>query len=389
MLQMKGEKIIMKLPNIDVLFSEKAIHSLKMAERGIVALVLHHNCPEQQESIHTLNSLSELDNLAIELTEKQKKYIKLAFLGNDNVPRKVILVMRESSADVVDLSSENSTRALKKKGLGTPTYTKVFNLLDSIEFNYLAFPQMTTEKTEIETWVKQNRKKFLTVIGGKGSNNERIINFNTGSIKTILSDDTFSKEEYTARIAGLIAGTSVKQSITFAKLSDVLDCERAGREAIDTAIESGELVLYTDGEVVKIARGITSLTTLSSEKGEQFKKIKVVDVLNMIENDIKSTCESVYIGKYPNTYDNKIVLASSITNYFKRLEMLGILDNNLLNTCEIDFEMQKRYLADKGIDVENLSEKEILRYNTNSQVFLFANIHVVDAIEDIKIRVSI
>ena len=386
---MKGVIEVMKLPNIDVLFSEKAIHSLQMAERGIVALVLHHSGENKSESIHTLNSLSELDSLGIELTEKQKKYIKLAFLGNDNTPRKVILVMRESAANVVSLSSEDNPRTTKGKSQGATNYNKVFRLLDSIEFNYLAFPEMTTEKTEIEIWVKQSRKKFLTIIGGSGSDNERIINFNTGGIKTILGDDTFTKEEYTARIAGLIAGTSSKQSITFSKLNDVLDCERLRREEIDTAIEGGELVLYCESETVKIARGVTSLKTVTSEKGDQFKKIKVVDVLNMIENDIKNTCENVYIGKYSNTYDNKIVLAAAITNYFKRLEMLGILDNNLSNVCEIDFEAQKNYLSDKGVDVESLSEKEILRYNTNSQVFLFANIHIVDAIEDIKIRVSI
>lgn len=51
-----------------------------------------------------------------------------------------------------------------------------------------------------------------------------IINFTTDNIKTSLGD--YTTAEYTSRIVGLLAGTPMKISATFAPLKEVIGFDR-------------------------------------------------------------------------------------------------------------------------------------------------------------------
>ncbi|MGO0861652.1 phage tail sheath subtilisin-like domain-containing protein, partial [Clostridioides difficile] len=77
---------------------------------------------------------------------------------------------------------------------------------------------------------------------------------------------------------------------------------------IKTWINNGELILIKESGAIVIARGVTSFTTTTDSKGDIFKKIKLVDTLDQIHNDIKKIIVRNYIGKTPNTYDNKCLL---------------------------------------------------------------------------------
>ena len=158
---------------------------------------------------------------------------------------------------------------------------------------------------------------------------------------------------------------------------------------MDQAIGKGQLILYHDGEKTKIARGVNSFTTTTQDKGESFKKIKIVDAMHMIEDDIKKTCEDSYIGKYSNSYDNKCVLITAIQAYLDQLVLEGILDAEFKNVVEIDVEQQRNYLKRIGVDVSNMKELDIKKANTRDKVFLKSQIKILDAIEDIILNVSI
>lgn len=49
------------------------------------------------------------------------------------------------------------------------------------------------------------------------------------------------------------------------------------------------LSLCGDGEKVKVCRAVNSFVTTTGTKGESFKKIKVVDTMDMIKDDIRLT----------------------------------------------------------------------------------------------------
>jgi hypothetical protein len=139
---------------------------------------------------------------------------------------------------------------------------------------------------------------------------------------------------------------------------------------------------------VKIARGITSLTTLTS-KASEWQKIKIVRILDKVYRDLKMLIEDTYVGKMSNSYQNKLLLIAAVNNYFAMLERLELLDSNTENKCQIDIDAQRTYLLGQGVDVTIMSNQEIKEYNTADKVFLTSTVRPLDAIEDVALIVNI
>ena len=239
----------------------------------------------------------------------------------------------------------------------------------------------------VTSYVKNERKAnklIKAVLPNATADSEGIINYAT---ETVYENDTeYTTEQYCSRIAGIIAGTPITISCTYAPLPELTDCTRLTSKEADTAAEAGKLIVWWDGEKVKTGRGINSLTTLTDEKGEQFQTIKIVETMDMITNDIRMTAEDSYIGKYANTYDNKCLLVSAIGNYFEKLQKQGVLNSW---TLEINVEANRAYLKEKGSNVDKMTEDEIKKANTGKNVFLKAKLSILDAIEDIDLPIAI
>jgi hypothetical protein len=60
---------------------------------------------------------------------------------------------------------------------------------------------------------------------------------------------------------------------------------------------------FNDGEKVKCRPWRNSLQTTTQDKGSAFKKIKIVEAVDMMNSDIRTTALDSYIGKYANSYD--------------------------------------------------------------------------------------
>lgn len=71
---------------------------------------------------------------------------------------------------------------------------------------------------------------------------------------------------------------------TYAPLSELSDCTRL--TDIDTPVDKGEFIIFYDGEKVKVVRGVNSFVTTIDGKGDSFKKIKIVEAMDMINDDI-------------------------------------------------------------------------------------------------------
>ena len=356
----------MGMPSVNISFTEKAKQSIERSERGIVALILKDETPNENPVI-----IFSAEDIPETLTEKNKEQIQLALMGYTKAPRKVIAyVIEEGEEGIVD-------------------YTKALEFLETERFDYLAIPTIETDgkTSEIANWVevqRENGKKCKAVLPNTKADNEGVINVTTEEF--ISNDNIYTTEEYCARIAGLIAGTPLTIACTYAPLNELTDCTRLKKRDMDTAIDNGEFIVFHDGEKVKVGRGVNSLTTTTDEKGNQFKKIKIVEAMDMIYDDIKQTAEDRYLGKFPNSYDNKCLLISAIGDYFEQLQLEGVISSY---TIDIDSVAQKAFLKSLGEDVENMSENEIRVANTQDKVFLAASVKILDAIEDIKLPISI
>ena len=354
----------MGMPSVSISFTEKAITAVKRGERGIVALILKdENIPETNPII-CLSS----EDVPNTLSENNQEQIKLAMMGYINAPKKVIAYVLGADAE---------------------DYTEALNALKTVKFDYLAAPTVSTDNAtnDIVSYVKAQRaedKLIKAVLPNVSGDHEGVINFATATV--YANDKEYTTEQYCSRIAGIIAGTPINISCTYAPLMELTDCSRLTKEEMDTAVDAGKLIVWFDGEKVKTARGVNSLTTTTQDKGDSFKKIKIVEAMDMIATDIRTTAEDNYLGKYANSYDNKCLLISAIGNYFDQLKLDGVIS---AYTIGIDIEANRSYLKGKGTDVESMSDDEIKVADTGSFVFLKATVKILDAIEDIVLPITL
>lgn len=385
----------MGAPSITISFIEKAISAVTRGERGIVMLWVKDTLTAAAVNPVTVVTESDIPD---ELKDTTKEQIKLAMIGYTNAPKKILVYC-------MGISDEADSGKIEEG------YKKAMAAAETIKFNYLAIPTVETDQKaqDIATWVKQMRdnkkKKIKAVLPNVKADNEGIINYTTPkAVKTTTVtagngtkttvDTVYTAEQYCARIAGLIAGTPMTIACTYAPLSELSDCTRL--TDIDTPVDNGELIIFYDGEKVKVARGVNSFTTTIDGKGDSFKKIKIVEAMDMINDDITKTAQDSYLGKYANSYSNKCLLLSAISSYFSQLQRDGIISSYSVG---LDADAIREYLKGKGLqatlddgnvkDVDECSDEEIITADTGSFVFLTGNVKILDAIEDIKMPIYI
>lgn len=353
----------MGMPNVNISFTEKAKASIQRSNRGIVAMIL-------KDTVPAINPVVVYDTTDIPegLTANNKAQITLALMGYEKSPRKIIVyVLPEASTE----------------------YNNALEYLETERFDYLVIPTAETDgkSSTIVSWIKAQRekgKKCKAVLPNTPADSEGIVNVATAEFKK--GNTVYTTEQYCARIAGLIAGTPLTISCTYAPLSELSDCTRLTKDQMDEAIDTGKFIVYNDGEKVKVGRGVNSFVTTTVEKGKQFKKIKIVEAMDMIYDDIKRTAEDSYLGKYPNSYDNKCLLISAIGGYFDQLVLDGIVSTYSVG---IDVASQKAYLKSIGTNVDGLKDEAIKRADTQDKVFLSASVKILDAIEEINLPITI
>lgn len=359
------------LPSITIAFKSTAISAITRSQRGIVALILKETDATKFTSPITVYTTTDIP---VALSADNQEQINLALKGYQTPPKKILVYVLAATA-------ENYNDALVK--------------LEAARWDYLAIPAITTAETEtIATWIKTMRstkdKMVKAVLPNCDADSEGIVNFTNAEIKTAAK--TYTTAQYCARIAGLIAGTPITISCTFAPLPEVIDCDSHTKDQMDAKIGAGEFFIFSDGTKFKVARGVNSFVTTTQDKGDSFKKVKLIDAMDMIHDDIKTTANDNYIGKYSNSYDHKCLLLSAIQGYFDQLELDGILDPKK-NTVAIDTEQQRVYLLSNGdytaAELAAMKDQTVNQANTRDKVFLASNIKILDAIEDIKLGISI
>ena len=349
----------MGLPIIDISFKQLAKSAVARSQRGIVALILKDT---------TKVSLTVFDegDIPSNLTEANQALIKDILKGS---PNKIELFV---------LGADNEI-------------SEALTYFEGVEFNLMCMPQSeSSDVTAIKAFIKKMndvvKYKCDAILANEKADSEAIINYTAKDI--VVNGEEVTTAKHTARMAGLIEGTQLHQSITFATLADVDSIENLTKEEADSRIDNGELILVREMGKVRVARGVNSLTTLTDTKGNAFQKIKLRKTLNLIHNDLRRVIVEKYIGKVPNNYDNKCILITEIKNYLDELATEQLIEK--VNTVGIDLIAQKKWLKDNtNLDVNVMSEQEIKEANTQSNVFIAISLKVVDAMEDIVVAVEI
>ena len=382
---------------MNIAFIEAGIEAIQRSQRGIVALLLEedtdtvtklltdHIGSDGKTTIKAIKNpftVYTTDDIPDELSDDNKDYITKASIGYVKSPYRVKVYLMDKVTD------ETENAAADK-------FADALKTLATDRWDYLAIPTIVTAQCEsVATWLKTNRenngKRSKVVLPGYAADYEGVINFS--NTKIVTASKTYTGSQYTPRIAGLIAGTPLTISATYAPLSEVIDCDRYTEDENDEKVNNGEFFIWYDGEKFKMSRAMNSLVTTTQGKLEAYQTIKSVDIMDAIYDDIKKTAQDSYIGKYTNDYDNKQLLISAIMGYFKELEDGRLLQKDY-SEVDINVEKVRTYQLEHGLytkeELADMDDLAIKKLDTKKQVLLTAKIKILDAMEDIDLPINI
>jgi hypothetical protein len=299
-------------PGLYLNFVEAAASQIKGGARGIVAIPLKtYGTNATAKTFYTIeNEKQAIDTFG----EANIQSIKFALQGG----AKEVLVYTLPEIDGTTVTEDAA-------------YAEAFDAFDARPFNVFVFDgEVPGQLDEAFAWVKRNRdegKHFLLVIGGSDADDADPAVGNTRS--TTYKDDyvvnlivgvktggtTYNSAEYAPYVAGLIAGTAINRSITYAQVPVDDVSKRLTNAQVKTALAAGSLVLVHDGEKVKVEQGLVT----------SGKKIRVIRARQAIATDITKTAADAYIGKIDNNPDGQAALISAIKAYLERLEDANVL----------------------------------------------------------------
>ena len=403
-------------PQIIINFQTRSTTAITRSGRGVGILILNDENITDKIAMHTIVDTTEIPDSGI--SDKNVDLIKKALLGTPSKLFVVLIPPKKVTELVPDTTStETDTALIPLVPVEVDSALQQADALKyagTLKFNYIAHPTGTSQDQEdLASWVKSQRQNKHRTIKGIVANVDAdsygVINFTTGNIRVVnpeytdalvaaegIASDvpedipqylTYTAAEYTARILGIACGITLDRSMTYYELNEIVDCDVY--DDVDEHINNGELCLIDegDGNGVKVARGCNSLHTFTTNVGQDFRYIKIIEAIDLITDDIRDTFRDDYIGKVVNDYDHKMLFVAAILVYFEELKG-SVLDGSdtVINTVDIDVTANANYAKLHGDDTSDMSEQELREYNTGTNVFLDGRITPLNAMEDLKIN---
>ena len=406
------------LPQIYITFESKSSTAISRSARGVGSLIFNDSHVTDADGVKYY-LIEDSTDIPAGIDEINTDLIQKALLGTPNRLHTYFIPPatheEETEVDgetVTDTVIETVTVTVN----ATVTQADALKKCADVRFNYIAHPTGNSQDQQnLAAWVQSQRtnrhKTFKAVVAHYDADNYGVINFTTDQIRvnnpvyrdalaladgdeTAVTDIpkyiTYTPNQYTARIVGILAGLGLDRSATYYELSEVVDV--AEYDDIDTHINQGELCLFDekDGNGVKIARGCNSLHTFTSTVGFDFRHIKIVESIDLIKDDIRDTFRNDYVGKVPNNYDNKMLLIAAINSYLNSLQG-NVLDRTSTDTnyVEIDYDANLKYIKARGVSTADMTEQEVLEYNTGTNVYLCGKLTPVNAMEDLTLAFAL
>jgi len=348
----------MGLVNISILFKKIAQTIVARSANGIVVLIIKD---DTDKSINTI-AYAKIDDVEqAKFTAENYGYIKDCFKGNVG---KVII----SRVDIAAV---------------TPVETAINNI-GNVYYNWIGLAKGTAaEQTKLVELVK-DMPKVSAVVYNNAADHERIVNFANTKVKPKGAAE-ITGEKYVARILGLIGGCPLTESTTLKILDDLESVTEPAD--LDAAVDGGKFVLYNDEGVVRVARGVNSLTTLGSDKYEDMKKITIMDTLTLIRRDVYTMFKDHYVGQFKNSYDNQVIFFSAVQDYLNQLSADEILDENSPNVVTVDIARQRKELIKTNPEAATWTDNLIKNTTVGSNVYPMTRIKVNDAMEDLEFSI--
>ncbi|MGL5055029.1 MAG: phage tail sheath C-terminal domain-containing protein [Fusobacteriaceae bacterium] len=352
------------MPRAEILFKGLGTSAVKRGERGTAGLILKDSTPGENKLKY--KSISDFTS------EEQEKF----------TPENVLFIKDSLEGTPLELYIFK----MKKDDIVADTLNKVKGIVP--RNCWLAIQSsVSADQDDLISFIKsenKNNKKRYKGIVYKGTNPDYMHIVNQTNEKITFPDERgeVTGENAISYLLGFYAGLPLSMS-GIAKPTKFISVQEP--EDLDKAIANGEHVLFNDEGIVKVARAVNSLVTLTQGVTIEMTHINTIEKMDFIYTDILKAWNDGYKGKYPNVLDNQMLFISAINGYFKTLSKNYILDPNFANKTGVDIEAQRIANYPKyGEDtVNSWDDAYALKMTVGTSVFLKANIKIAGIMEDL------
>ena len=207
------------------------------------------------------------------------------------------------------------------------TAQDVINALESYEFNVLCAYTDTSSDVAlymegVKSWRDELGKKCQVVVYNQSKpDHEGIINV----VSTVEAGDAFA---LVAWVAGAEAGCAINTSCTnIAYDGEYTIVATKTQKELEDCIKNGQIAFHNVYGEIRLLEDINSLTTLSVDKGEDFKSNQTIRIIDQIANDIAKLFNTKYLGKIPNNASGRVSLWGDIVAHHRQLEEIQAIEN--------------------------------------------------------------
>ena len=369
-----------KMPDMDVSFRQKANSLVDRSERGYAILILRDDTIKtfDYQEYDLITDVKETDYLA-----DNYQYIKDIFTF---APYKVCVVRIDKTVT---------------EGGIIPTIADALSIvIENVKTGWITIANGTSTDFEtLASWIKSqaanNKKTYKAVVynATTSPDEKHVVNFANEYVT--FSNTTRGKVtglDYCPSLIGILAKCNIKSGCNYFKCANLSKVTEVADNNI--ALAAGKFILINDGNYVRIARGINSLTTTNGTTvTEDMKEIEVVEAMDLMQDDISTTFKDDYLGGgYKNKYDNQILFISAVNGYFKKLAATGtdVLDSEYSNIGDINVEAQRAaWIASGKTEASNWTDLQV-RHNTYKRsLFISANVKVLQSMVDLSFVVNL
>lgn len=264
--------------------------------------------------------------------------------GNKWITATVLAAGNGTLANIANAAMASGNSGIA--AIAAADYTNALTAFETQEFNLLTLDGVTDAaiQTSVVSWVSRVRdegKGIIAAMGGAAAsdtasdavsqatsrsaswNHEGVVNVGVGAV---LDGVSYSSAQVAAYVAGLIAGQKLSESTTYTATPFDDVTRRWTRSEMEQAVTGGVFLLFHDGRMVKVLRGMNSLVTLRQGQNNSWKKIRTIRVMDSINADLVRAAEDNYIGKVNNTEEGRLALIGACKQYMQTLVQGGVIE---------------------------------------------------------------
>lgn len=211
-------------------------------------------------------------------------------------------------------------------------YTEYLAAIELYDFNTMGVPTTdSTLKGVVTNFIKRLREqegRKVQVVFEKypDADYEGIISVKNG---VILADGTkITSDKAVAFVAGATAGADINQSNTYSTYDGAIDVDtRYTNTEIENTLKNGEIVFTTNNGRVIIEQDINTLKTFTDDKNSDFRKNRILRVLDGINRDTKYLWDTRYAGKGDNNEDGRNLFKKDVIKLLEAMQGINALQN--------------------------------------------------------------